>query len=110
MRTVSILALVGLTSAGAYLFGLKALGLSARDCKAAAGRMLECIGVSLLFLAANLAVALSVVLAVRHMTETFVPVYFLGDIVWPVLSFVQGLTFQWWRELSSRRHPRQARS
>ncbi len=106
MTAASILALVGLTSAGAYLFGLKGLCLSARDCKAAVGRMLECVGVSLVFFALNVAVALPIVLAVRRLTGTFVSVYFLGDLVWLLLSFLQGITFQEWRELSSERHQR----
>jgi hypothetical protein len=44
----------------------------------------------------------AVVLAVglRGVTGTFVSVYVTGDTVWLGLALLQGLVFQWWREVS----------
>ena len=100
MKAVSILALVGLTSVGAYFFGISRLRLSRQNFGAAIGKTLESVGTTLVFLAVNLTVAVTIVLAVRSLTATFVSVYVADDAVWVGLSFHQGLIFQWWRELS----------
>jgi len=96
-----ILILVGLTSLVAYLLGLKRLRWSGRNLGAALNKMYECVGLTLVFFAMNLLAAVSVVLTVREITGVFVSVYPIGDLAWLLLSLLQGLTFQWWRELSS---------
>lgn len=103
MEPILILILVGLTSLCSYLFGLKRLMWSSRHVAAALNKMLECIGMTLIFFALNLLTAVSVVLAVREIAGVFVSVYTIGDPAWLALSFLQGLIFQWWRELSSER-------
>jgi hypothetical protein len=88
---VFILILVGLTSVGAYVLGARVLNLSVRSLRKAVGRMLECFGISLVFLVINLTAGMSIILAARALTDGFVSLYVLA---------LQGLTFLWWRDLS----------
>ena len=108
MEAIFIAALTGLTSIGAYYVGVRTLGLSGADLGAAIGKMLESVGMVLIFLAVNLTVAVLIVLAVRGMTGTFVSAYVTDDLVWLGLSLIQGLAFQWWR--GAREHSRSERS
>ena len=108
MEATFIAALAGLTSIGAYYFGARALGLSSASLGAAIGKMLETVGIVMIFLAANLATAVVVVLVVRGLTGKFVSAYVSDDVVWLGLSLIQGLAFQWWRGLSAT--PRSANS
>lgn len=91
-----MVALVGVTSAGAYLIGVTRLGLSGRGLRGALGHMLEGIGLTLLFLAANVTLGVIGILAARALTRWFVSIYLMSDIAWVAFSLVQGLTFHWW--------------
>ena len=102
MIGIFILAVAGLTSAAAYLLGVRPLGLAPARLGAALGKTLEMVGVVLSFLCADLLVALVLVVALRGVTGTFVSVYGIGDTVWLGLALLQGLVFQWWREVSAR--------
>lgn len=97
MEAIFIAALADLTSIGAYYFGAKVLGLSGASLGAAIGKMLQSVGIVLIFLALNLTAAVLIVLAVRGFTGTFVSAYVTDDAVWLGLSLIQGLAFQWWR-------------
>jgi hypothetical protein len=101
MIGIFMLAVAGLTSAAAYLLGVRALGLVPTRLGAALGKMLEMVGAVLTFLVADLLVAL-VLVALRGVTGTFVSVYVIDDTVWLGLALLQGLVFQWWREVSAR--------
>lgn len=103
MRPLFILVLVGLTSASAYLVGTKGLGMSRNGLRMAVRKMLECVGGTLVFFIANLVVGAIIILAVRVSTRKFMSLYFLDDLGLAALSFLQGLTFQWWREPQSPR-------
>jgi hypothetical protein len=104
MRTgVFMLTLVGLTSIGAYLLGVRWLRLPASALRPALDKMLECIGASLLFAVVNVVLATAAVLVVRAATRTFLSVYMVNDVAWFLLSLAQGLTFHWWRELARER-------
>ena len=100
MQAILILILAGLTSLSAYFIGTRRLRLSSRCCREAIGKMLESVGTILVFLALNLVMAVTIVLAVRSLTRTFVSIYIIDDVAWVGLSLIQGLTFQWWRESS----------
>ena len=100
MEQFFILVLVGLTSAGAYVLGLSVLGLSTRGIRDAVGKMLECFGISLVFFVINLATGVIAILLARAAMRGFVSLYMVTDVTLPVLSLMQGLTFQWWRDLS----------
>jgi len=100
MEAIFISGLAGLTSIGMYLCAILWLRLPAGKLGAALAKMLESVGTTLVFLALNVTVAVSTVLAVRGFTKTFVSVYISDDAALVGLSILQGLTFQWWRELS----------
>ena len=100
MSGLLILALVGLTSAGACLIGGKVLGLSGRQLGHAGGKMLEGLGLSLAFFALNLVLGVAIILAVRNLTGIFVSVYHVADLSLLLLSCLQGLIFQYWRGLT----------
>ena len=95
-----MLALVGLTSVGGYLIGLMWFRLSGKALRPALGKMLECVGATLLFAVLNVALATALILGMRSLTGRFVTVYVVNDATWLALSLLQGLTFQWWRELA----------
>ena len=89
-----------LTSACASLVARRGFGLSWSRLRVAAGKMLACIGVTVIFLVANLAAAMLMILADRVLTGGYVSLYLANDVVLLVLSLLQALTFQWWRESS----------
>src|SRR4029450_4851339 len=122
MIGIFMLAVAGLTSAAAYLLGVRPLGLAPARLGAALGKMLETVGAVLIFLVADLLVAVVLVVALRGVTSTFVcvyvsaatlcvsrgvtstfvSVYVTDDTVWLGLALLQGLVFQGWREVSAR--------
>ena len=87
-----------LTSLVAYLVGSRRLGLPPARLGRAAGRALDCIGLGLLFLVLNLFVGGAVVLGLRLATGRFVSLYVLNDGTILLLSLLQGLIAQWWRQ------------
>lgn len=101
MEEVFILALVGVTSLGAYLIGAKGLKLPGHGIRRAIGKMLECIGITLVFLLVNVGLGMVMILATRVLTGGFVSMYRAADGTLLVLSLFQGLVFQWWRDLSA---------
>jgi hypothetical protein len=98
MEHLFVPVLVALTSLGTVLLGARALGLSQRGLRAAVGKMLECVGLTLVFFLGNLAAGMAVVLLGRLLTRGFVSLYLASDVTLLVLSLLQGVTFQWWRE------------
>jgi hypothetical protein len=98
-----VVILVVLTSLGMYWFGAKIFGFSPQGLRPAFGKVLESIGLTLLFFALDLAVGMFTILAGRFLTGGFVSLYLASDATLLVLALLQGLTFQWWRELSRHR-------
>jgi len=96
-----ILGLVACTSIAAFLIGARGLGLPRRGLRMAAGRMLECVGLTLVFFAANLALAMLAILAARRLSRGFVSLYLANDLVLLGLSLLQALVFAWWWERPS---------
>ena len=101
MEATFMAALAGLTSIGGYYVGIKLLHLPSVGLGAAIGKMLESVGMVLIFLTVNLALALMIVLLARGVTGAFVSAYVTDDSVWLGLSAIQGLAFQWWRGSSA---------
>lgn len=95
------LILVALTSCAAYLVGARGLGLPRAGLRAPVWRVLECVGLSLIFLVANLVAGVLAVLALRVLTKGSVSLYLVADETLPALSFVQGLMFAYWRDHST---------
>ncbi len=98
MEQFFILMLVAATSVGAGLIG-RGMGLSARRLRPAIDGLLQCLGTSLIFLAANLVIGMAVVLVARLLTRGFVSLYLVDDETLVVFSLLQGITFRWWREV-----------
>lgn len=98
-----ILALVAGTSVGAYLIGTKGFGLSGWAIRAAVGRMLTCVGLTLLFFTANLVVGVIAILTARAVTGGFTSLYAASDLSLLGLSVLQALTFHCWKELEAKR-------
>ncbi len=93
-----ILALVGLTSTGAYLFGLRVVRLSRQQLFYAVSKTLEGLGMSLIFFMMNLIVGITIILCMRSFTGVFFSVYKVADLSLLVLSCSQGLLFQRWKD------------
>jgi len=96
MSSLLLLLLPVVTSVAAILIARRAgfghCGL------ADAGRLvLELAGISTLFLVANLAVGVAIVLAVRLLSSFFVSIYALNDLSLVALSLLQGAVFFCWR-------------
>jgi type IV secretory pathway VirB3-like protein len=94
--------LVGVTSVAAYFVGARRLGFSGGCILKAVRRMLECLGITVIFLGVNLGAAVIVVLAARALTREFVSLYLAADATLLVLSLIQALIFQAWQDLSGR--------
>jgi hypothetical protein len=104
MESVCILLVAGLTSAGAYALGTARLRLPTSGLRPAFSKACECVGLMLVFSVVNLAVATSAVLVVRSLSGRFVSLYVAADAMFLMLSWLQALTFQAWREGAHRRH------
>jgi hypothetical protein len=98
MAQAIVVVLAAATSAGALLIGARARGLRLSDLGRAAGRMLECVGVMLIFFAMNLTLGLAVILVGRSLTGAFVSTYLMSDVTLLAVSCLQGLLFYCWRE------------
>jgi hypothetical protein len=97
MQVVLILALVAITSIAAYLVGRRRLDLAPGGLRSAAVRLLECLGLAVLFLLGNQALGVAVIVAARAVTGGFVSLYMVDDVSLVVLSLFQALLFAWWR-------------
>ena len=90
-------AALALTSLGAVLICVHRLGLPLDGLCHSALRLVDCIGLGLLFLAVNLAIGALMVLGLRIATDSFVSLYVLNDGTILVLSLLQGLiVHSWW--------------
>ena len=97
MNEIFLFSLVVLSSAGACLLGAKRLGLSTRNLGAAGARLLETVGLIVIFAVVNTAIGVAVILATRTLTHWFLSLYMANDPTLWVLSLLQGLAFQGWR-------------
>lgn len=84
------------TSLGAFLIARRA-GPGSRGLGDAVRLVLELAGISTLFLVANLALGVAIVLVFRTVTSRFVSIYVLNDLTLVALSFLQGAVFFCWR-------------
>ena len=106
-NSLFVLSLVSLTSAVSYTIGVKRLGLSGSRVQKAAGKMVECVGMTLVFVVVNLAAGLIAVTVAGVVTGRYVSPYLISEQmeVFLVFSALQGLLFQWWQEVSGQRPP-----
>jgi hypothetical protein len=96
VRDLVFIVLVGLTSLAAWLLGARRRRLSRAGLGAAARATLETVGLGVLFLAANLALAALAVVLARALTGRFVSIYVIDDLALVAVSFLQAVCFRWW--------------
>jgi hypothetical protein len=102
MTQVFSLVIAGLTSVGMYVLGVRGLGLSGNELRAALSKALECVGGILAFFIMNLVLGVLIILTARLVTGGFVSLYLAADPTLLVLSFLQAVAFQRWREVLPR--------
>lgn len=95
--SLTIVGIVVVTSLGAYIVGTRVFALSRDKLVAAVMEMLECLGLTVVFLLVNLAAGTALVLGLRTLTGRFISIYWLNDTSFVVLSLVQALAFHCWR-------------
>jgi hypothetical protein len=92
-----LIGLVALTSGLVWVIGRRGLGLRSSAVRPALVRLLEWVGLSVVFYAVNLFVGFLAVLALRKLTGSFISMYVNTDTTLALLSACQALVFQWWR-------------
>lgn len=97
MNSLTLIVIVCLTSLGAYLAGTRFAGLRRTHLKEAAIEALDCLGLAMAFLLANLAVGIALIVGLRVLTGRFISVYVVNDAALAILSLLQALVFQRWR-------------
>jgi hypothetical protein len=98
VQGLGLIAVLGLTCLGGYLFGTRRLGLSRAGLRTGVAATLEAIGLGVLFLAVNLALTLLPLLSARAWTGRFISVYGIDEVTITAVSLLQGLVFRWWRD------------
>lgn len=88
---------VAVTSGVALGLGMRRGRLTIPRLLHAAAGACELLGLAAIFLAANVAVGLALVLAVRWWTNIFASAYAVQDVALVGLSLLQGLVFGLWR-------------
>ena len=96
LETLVVPALVAVTSVAVWLMGTRRLGLPRAGLLPAGARMLEAVGLLLVFLALNLGLGATVILAWRGITGRFVSLYILNDATLGGFALVQALLVHWW--------------
>ena len=95
MAQIFLILLVVCTSAGAYGFGRRWLGLRVPISRGIQ-RTVETMGVAVAFFVVNVGVTVVGILALRSL-GLFVSLYIATDYTLIVISFLQGVVFQYWR-------------
>jgi len=95
MNQFLILLLVIITSASAYLLGIKTFGFPL-SLRTGLGRSLETIGVVVLFFGVNVLVTVILVFSIRAF-GIIVSLYLGTDPTLIGISLLQGIVFQFWR-------------
>jgi len=103
VEALFLLSLVAATSAAAlHLAGRRGGGGAPGALREALLHALECMGLTIVFFGANLALGALLTLVVRALTPLFVSLYLSADVSLLVLSALQALVYQRWRDASSR--------
>ena len=89
---------LALTSVLACLIAVRRRGLRFADLPRALGRIADVVGTGLVFTLVNLVAAAGFVIVVRALTGHFISLYSLDDVVWLVVSLLQGWLWRVWRD------------
>jgi len=98
-----LLLLLPVATSGAVILIARRAGPGHRGLGDAVRLVLELAGISTLFLVANLALGVAIVLATRLLSSVFVSIYVLNDLSLVALSFLEGAVFFCWRRQSATR-------
>jgi len=109
MEPAFILTIVSLTSLALLLLGAKGLHLTRAGLGLVLRKVCESIGLTLVVFLVNLAIGILVILAWRSLTGRFVSLYIASDSTVLILSLLQALSFQAWREGSRHQHTPESR-
>jgi hypothetical protein len=91
-----LLLLFAVTSAAISVVATRGLGARRYALRPALARMLECVGLTIVLGALNVAVGFLLVLALRKLTGSFVSLYLNTDGTLLALSLLQAIVLQWW--------------
>jgi hypothetical protein len=97
MDALFLLAVAGATSLGTYVFGRRVWRLPGDGLPAAAGRLLECVGLTVAFAALNVLAGAAGVLLARALTGRFWSMYVNTDSTILLLALAQAVVVQWWK-------------
>jgi hypothetical protein len=100
-----VLVPVALTSAALALAQGRRRPQAGRALRAAAGQALEAVGLTVLFFLANVAAGALVTVLARTLQLRFISIYLTTDVTLLVLSLLQALVYQRWREGAPARRP-----
>jgi hypothetical protein len=100
MASLTVVVVVILTSAGAFVVACRGVGLRRAALPGAFMQALDCLGLAVLFLLGNLGLGLVLVLGLRVITGRFISLYILNDATLPFLSLLQALVVHSWRARS----------
>lgn len=98
MEAYFALAVVSLTTLAAALLEARRHARPAATLRAAAVRAAETVGLTVVFFAANVGTGAAVAVAARSLGLGFVSLYLSADVTLLVLSLLQALVWQRWRE------------
>jgi hypothetical protein len=99
MEQIFVFSLVLLTSVAAYIAGVTGFDLAPGRLPTALVKGLELVGLIVVFFVVNLGLGAMGVALARTVTPTFLSFYLLNDLSLLVLSALQGLLFELWRDL-----------
>lgn len=94
MEAFLLLAPVAITTAGAWLLGRRRA--PARALRTVVARVLECVGLTVVFLLLNTLAGALLTLLARAVFRGFVSLYLVTDSVLLALSAMQAVAFRWW--------------
>jgi hypothetical protein len=100
MEAAFIPFVVALSSVAAALLVVR--GWPRRRLGFAVGKALETLGIAAVFLFLNLGLGFCLALLTRAVAGSFVSLYVNDDVTIVILSLLQALVFQWWREPEER--------
>jgi hypothetical protein len=98
MEDYFVLLLAGLTSLAAGAWEWRRQARPAPALRAATARALETVGLGVLFFLGNVGAGALVTVAARALDLGFISIYLSTDVTLLVLSLLQALVFQGWRE------------
>ena len=87
---------VMVTTFGAYAMSRVRRLPAQRSLSQVVAEVMECVGLSVTFLAVNVALGVTVILIIRTLSPIFVSLYAMDDLTVVALSAFQGIGFRFW--------------